>query len=295
MGKMVRRSGRDRRWLAVGLLMAIVIAAGLLVTAGCDELIDDCDDAEIETRDDSFSVGESVKLVVRTSNGAVDVRAGSDGEVQVEATLREPEKIDYDVTQDGDTITVEARSESGRWRGCMMASFVVTVPANTEVDLDTSNGAVALTGLVGGGRFETSNGAIRLVDVTGEYRGDTSNGSIDIDGMEGTADIETSNGAVNVVDFKGEVELRSSNGRMSFSGELTAGGDNRLETSNGRVTVELLGEPSVRIDAENSNGDISTDLPLTLESTSKNHIVGTIGGGEADLYIRTSNGDVDIR
>jgi DUF4097 and DUF4098 domain-containing protein YvlB len=274
--------------------MAVLLAAAaLLMTAGCDELTDDCDDAEIETRDDSFSVGESVTLVVRTANGAIEVRAGSDGEVHVEATLREPEKIDYEVTQDGDTITAEATS--GRWRGCMMASFVVTVPADTEVDLDTSNGAIELTGLVGDGRLDTSNGAIRLVDVTGDYRGRTSNGAIRIDGMEGTADIETSNGAVDVADSKGEFDFHTSNGRISFSGELTAGGDNRLETSNGRVNVELLGEPSVRIDASNSNGDITTNLPLTIESTSRHHLVGTIGDGEADLYVRTSNGDLDIR
>jgi DUF4097 and DUF4098 domain-containing protein YvlB len=276
--------------------MAVLLAAAaLLMTAGCDELTDDCDDAEIETRDNSFSVGESVTLVVRTANGAIEVRTGSDGEVHVEATLREPERIDYEVTQDGDTITAEAQSESGRWRGCMMASFVVTVPANTEVDLDTSNGAIELVGLEGGGRVDTSNGAISLVDVSGDYRGSTSNGAIGIDGMEGTADFGTSNGAVDVADSRGEFDLHTSNGRISFSGELTAGGDNRLETSNGRVNVELLGEPSVRIDASNSNGDITTDLPLTIESTSRHELVGTIGDGEADLYVRTSNGDLDIR
>jgi hypothetical protein len=282
-------------WWILGLLTVVVVAASLLVTAGCDELFEDCDDAPKEARDDSFTVGGSLHLVARTGNGAIEVSAGSDNEVRVEATLTVPDNIDYTVIQEGDTITVEAKPKTGRsWRNCTGASFVMTVPANTEVELDTSNGAIELFGLGGGGRLDTSNGAVSLVDVTGDYRGSTSNGRIDIDGMEGTADFGTSNGAVSVADSKGEFDLHTSNGRISFSGELTAGGDNRLETSNGRVDVELLGEPSVTLDASTSNGELSIELPITTSLVEKNHIVGTIGDGEADLYIRTSNGDINI-
>jgi DUF4097 and DUF4098 domain-containing protein YvlB len=37
---------------------------------------------------------------------------------------------------------------------------------------------------------------------------------------------------------------------------MTAGGMNQLTTSNGSVEVTLLGEPSVKLDATTSNGDI---------------------------------------
>ena len=293
-----RRKGSGvRRWRGlVTLLLAVAaISAMLLTVAGCDEWSDDCDEETIEIKDDSFAVGDSVRLVVKTGNGAIEVNSGSDGEVLVEATLRVPEEIDYSVTQDGDTINVVAEPRSGGWRDCKQASFVITVPAKTDVDLRTSNGRIELVGIEGSGRLETSNGEISLDDVKGDFDGGTSNGRIDIDTLEGSVELDTSNGAVSVRDAKGEFELETSNGRISFSGELVAGGNNRLVTSNGQVDVELEGTPSVRIEAATSTGEITTDLPLKIESVSKNRLVGTIGDAEADLYVSTSNGDVDIR
>ncbi len=132
-------------------------------------------------------------------------------------------------------------------------------------------------------------------NVKGDFRGDTSNGALDIDGIEGSAELRTSNGAIDVRNAVGEVDLQTSNGIISFEGELTAGGSNRMVTTNGRVDVELRGSPSISMDASTSNGEINITLPITTSLVEKNHIVGTIGGGEATLYIRTSNGDVTIR
>jgi lia operon protein LiaG len=93
----------------------------------------------------------------------------------------------------------------------------------------------------------------------------------------------------------GEVDAETSNGRISYSGDMIAGGDNRLITSNGDVDVQLLGTPGIKLDASTSNGDVTSELPITATTTSDDHLVGTIGDGEADLYIRTSNGDITIK
>ena len=280
-------------WLVLSLLAVSIIAAGMLLTAGCGNVF--CDNASKETRDDSFTVGDSARVVVRTANGGIEVTAGPGNEVRVEATLTVPDNLAYSVTQDGNTITVEAKPKTGTWRGCMGASFVVTVPTMTDVELHTSNGAITLEGINGSGILETSNGAIELLNVKGDFKGGTSNGGLEIDGMDGSAELGTSNGAIGVSNAVGEVNLQTSNGRVSFDGELTAGGENRLVTSNGRVDVELAGEPSIGFDASTSNGEIDITLPVSTSLVEKNHVVGTIGDGEASLYIHTSNGDVTIR
>jgi DUF4097 and DUF4098 domain-containing protein YvlB len=59
--------------------------------------------------------------------------------------------------------------------------------------------------------------------------------------------------------------------------------------------VELQGKPSVVLDAETSNGKVTSELPILATVTSKERLVGKIGEGEAELYIRTSNGDITIR
>jgi len=266
-----------------------VLLAVVLLAAGCTF-------GPTETRDDSFAVGESVRLVVNSENGSIEVKTGSDNEVRVQATLRGANRIEYEAKQDGDTITVSARRT--RWvlfaRG-PVTDLIIAVPTRADVNLETSNGSIELDGVEGSGSLRTSNGKIVLKDVKGNFDGDTSNGSITIEAMEGSARFQTSNGRVDLREVIGEVDVETSNGRISFSGEMTTGGRNRLITSNGAVNVELRGTPSVSLDASTSNGDVICGLPILITVMKEKELTGTIGAGEAHLYIRTSNGDVSIR
>ena len=274
------------RWLS--LVLAIILMATLLA-GGCSA-------GPTETRDDSFTVDGPTKLVVNTDNGSIEINAGADDEVRVEATLRGADKIDYEVSQDGNTITVEARIGKSWWNlGNIGADITITAPAKTDVELDTSNGPIELQGIEGSGDLRTSNGKIVLKDVKGDFEGRTSNGRVEIDTMEGTGTFRTSNGEINLLQVTGEFDADTSNGRISFVGKMTAGGSNRLITSNGSVNVDLWEPASVSLDAKTSNGDITSEPPITATVTEEDHLVGTIGGGDADLYIRTSNGDVTIK
>jgi DUF4097 and DUF4098 domain-containing protein YvlB len=289
-----QRNSRCHRppWLVLSIFIVLIVVTGTLLTAGCEN----CDNAFKETHDDSFTVEDSARVVVKTGNGGIEVTAKSGNEVRVVATLTSPEKLTYTAVQDGDTITVEAKPKTGgTWGTCMAANIVVTVPTMTDVDLHTSNGAISIEGINGSGVFVTSNGAFNIFDFKGDFRGATSNGAVNIDGLEGSAELTTSNGAIDVHNAVGEVNLQTTNGRISFEGNLTAGGSNRMVTSNGRVDVELGVSPSISLDASTSNGEINVTLPITTSLVEKNHIVGTIGGGGATLYIRSSNGDVTIR
>jgi DUF4097 and DUF4098 domain-containing protein YvlB len=114
--------------------------------------------------------------------------------------------------------------------------------------------------------------------------------------MEGSAYVRTSNGKIVLTEAKGEFNAKTSNGNVTFSGELTSGGSNRFVTSNGKIEVELLGTPSLSLDASTSNGRvIHDDVAILATRTDTDHVEGKIGAGEGDLYIETSNGDVIIK
>jgi len=289
-GEIRVRKIRRRALFVLGLLaLAVAIAALLLIATGCSI-------GPTEFRDDSFTVGVSPTVVVNSENGSIEINAGTDNEVRVEATLTDAPRVQYEISQDGDTITIDAKISKEWWFfGSAAADIAITAPAGTYVEVDTSNGAVELHGMEGSGTLRTSNGKIVLKDVKGAYDGTTSNGAIEIGTMEGTCVISTSNGSVDLWDVKGEVEVESSNGEIWFSGEMTAGSRSRLVTSNGKVDVELFGTPSISLDAKTSNGVVTCELVITATLTREDHLVGTIGAGEAELYIRTSNGDVTIR
>ena len=68
-----------------------------------------------------------------------------------------------------------------------------------------------------------------------------------------------------------------------------------MRTSNGSVSVTLRGTPSLRFDASTSNGTVKSELPVLATSTGDQHLAGTIGDGEAELSVETSNGSVTIQ
>ncbi len=278
----------------IPLFIVVIVAIPLLAVAACDDAgLDDA--GPTETRDNTYTVDGNATLIVSSENGKIEVSTGADDEVRVQATLRGINAIDYEVGQDGNTITVQAEVNKGFLPDNVGVDITVTTPVNTDVELETSNGMISLDGIEGMGTLRTSNGKIVLENIKGDFEGRTSNGGIDVEAMEGTAVLKTSNGGLDLQEVTGEVDAETSNGGISYSGDMIAGGDNRLITSNGNVDVELLGTPSIELDASTSYGEVTCQLPITATTTGDEHLIGTIGDGEADLYIRTSNGDINIK
>jgi DUF4097 and DUF4098 domain-containing protein YvlB len=123
----------------------------------------------------------------------------------------------------------------------------------------------------------TGSGSITLEKITGDVVGNTGSGGITLSDVLGTFVLNTGNGAI------------------AFRGELPPGSDNAFTTGSGSVTVELTGSPSVALDLETDDGEVKSDLPVTVEEISKGRLVGTIGDGEATLTVRVGSGDITIK
>jgi len=280
-----------RSRFSLGSLVGATVAIVLLLSATIG-----CTPGPTETREDSFIVAGSSRVVVNSVNGNIEVSAGLGNEVLVQATLRDAPRVKYELSQMGNTVTVDVQTSKQWWVfGSAGVDVSITAPPETDVVLNTSNGFIELHGLKGSGSLKSSNGKIVLDNVTGNFDGGTSNGRIEANAVEGSVILKTSNGKIDVRGVQGEFNIESSNGSVFYSGNMTAGGRNRLVTSNGDIVVELPGQPSVVLDAETSNGEVTSELPILATVTQKDRLVGRIGEGEADLYIRTSNGDITIR
>ena len=276
--------------LIVTLLFLVAVIA--LASSACTT------QSAVSTETDDFNVGDSLTLKVTSLGGRIEVKAGSDNVVSVRAELRDIRRIKYEAIQSGDEVIVTVENKGKWWfpAGNTQADIYVTVPANTALRLETSNGRIEVTGTTRGGILETSNGAIALEDVKGDFEATTSNGEVEINTIDGSAFIRTSNGEVSVQEAKGEFNIKTSNGSVSFSGEMTPGGSNRLVTSNDSIEIELTGTPSLNLDASTSNGEVKhPGVAILATKTDADHLIGTIGAGEAELYIETSNGDITIK
>lgn len=290
----VQRTGPPLSPISILLIVTLVFLVGVVALA-CSACTTQ---SAVSTEADDFTVGDATTLRVTTLCGRIEVKAGSDNVVTVRAELRDIRRIKYQAIQSGNVVEVTAE-KTGEWwfpAGNTRADIYVTVPANTVLRLETSNGRIEVQGTTGGGILETSNGDIVLEEVKGEFEATTTNGAVEIDDIDGKASVKTSNDKVTIRNAKGAFNVKTTNGDVSFSGEMTPESSNRLVTTNGRIEVELKGTPSVSLEASTTNGEIEhPHVPILTTIAKTDHVVGTIGPGEAELYIETSNDDVIIK
>ena len=105
----------------------------------------------------------------------------------------------------------------------------------------------------------TSNGAIALTDIDGDITAKSSNGAIDGSGLSGDGiEAETSNGAIELtLEIPQDVWAKTSNGRITI--EVPEGSyDVDADPGNGSEDIEIPTDPDgdYRLELRTSNGSI---------------------------------------
>lgn len=280
-----RSNPTARALLAVGSIVGIVVVAWLAV------FLIDLAMSRTTTTHESYDAVGTVELV---ADGDVTVHAGEGG-VEVDAVAhRGITAPRYSADADADRLVVTHRCVGWRWAVSRCAGELdVTLPADTEVVVRTSNGTVVASGLAGSVDLDTSNGRVEATELAGALVADTSNGDVVVRDAAADVDVETSNGTVEVSGVGGTLTVDSSNGRIEIAdvtGSATAttsngridvagvGGDVFAQTSNGEVVVRGDDQP-VRLTIETSNGDQTIEGPTDPDA-------------QRTVEIRSSNGDV---
>lgn len=267
--------------MMVTVLLTLVLL-GTMSTVAC---------GRTESRTNTFSVGANPTVEVTVGNGNVSLVVAQEGEIVVTAEMQKPDSVEYEVSQDGDKITVDARTRPGS-----RADVTVTVPTNTEFTLSTGNGDVSAVGVQASGSLNSGNGLIELERVTGDVIGSVGNGDITLSDVAGSFILSSGNGNIILRNATGSFISSVGNGDITFQGELSPGSNSTLSVGNGSVTVELIRSPSVALDLEiEQEGKIRVEPPATVSEESDYRFIGTIGNGEAALQVSTGSGDITIK
>jgi hypothetical protein len=137
--------------------------------------------------------------------------------------------------------------------------YVLQIPGQTTVHLETCNGRV------------TANG------FTGTFSGDAVNGSIELADIEGPTSASTVNGSV----------------RLAFKGPFKK---SRVETVNGSIDVAFQKASSVKYDLETVNGRIEGDFEMAVEGKyGPKQARGSYNGGAEALHCETVNGTIRLK
>jgi hypothetical protein len=232
--------------------------------------------------------------------------------------------VDYEIKVPNSSMLGTVRTSNGKVELQKVTGNVTVAASNGGIyaeDLSglltatTSNGRIELNRVSGGGVLTTSSAGIAVKNSGDSITATTTNGKIEIEDSKGDVVLNASNGGIYVKKLDGYVTAKTSNGPIDISdatgiliaetsnqsikaeiANIKAGGTT-VKTTNG--SIELYVSPALDADIEMkaTSGQISIiSAPSGMEiiKSESNYFQGVLGSGGLDIYVETSNGNIDF-
>jgi DUF4097 and DUF4098 domain-containing protein YvlB len=124
----------------------------------------------------------------------------------------------------------------------------------------------------------------------------TVNGTLRVSGVEAIEDLHTVNGNIEVFDAGGSVHAHTTNGNVHLElAHLPDKTGATAETTNGSLVLAVPTNMQADVEARCLNGNFSSEIPITMESTQKpREMHGKLGKGGAPIRLRTVNGGIRL-
>jgi len=289
-------------------VFAILVAAA---TAACS--IDLQGEETVAREERLFTVAGPLEVVVKTFDGAIDVRSWDRAEVLVQierraATPAEAKALDVRTVQEAGRFTIEApaverdggnnRVHFGSWRSPSV-SFVITIPRRATVQAESGDGAIAVRDVTGSVALHTADGSVRVDRVEGNLRIETGDGAVAVHDMQGGLDVSTADGAVEVTGRVDAVRIGTGDGAIRL--EALQGSAMKTEwavnTGDGPITVRLPAEFSADLDTYSGDGRITVSGVGNATSDDDDRpaqLSVRLGSGGPALRVRTGDGPITI-
>jgi Toastrack DUF4097 len=214
----------------------------------------------------SYALQAGGSLELQNVNGTVDVQGWDRNVVEVHAVKTAKEK-ESDLERV--TIEVDARPDA--------VSIATRYPQNEGVEV-----AVEYT-------VHVPHGA--RVEHIG-----TVNGTLRISGIENVEDVHTVNGNIEMFEAGGSVHAHTTNGNVHLElAHLQDKTGATAETTNGSLVLAVPSDLQAEVEARCLNGNFSSEIPITMESTQRpREVHGKLGRGGAPIHLRTVNGGIRV-
>jgi DUF4097 and DUF4098 domain-containing protein YvlB len=263
----------------------IGVGGGLLgILAGCVSRMESISSTdEKRTEHQTHNVGKVTYLWVDNRNGTVTVEGYDGDSVEVDIEIRGPSKeavnaVSVTASQSGGELRLKTEYEDTSTADKVSVELTIQCPRGVLVEkIQTTNGAVEVTGVAGDPTLESENGNITARKVDGMVSLSTSNGKITAREIGAIGGATTSNGSISIdiPAIKKDVEI---------------------QTANGSIEAALAPSLDAAISATTTNGSVDIhDLDLSSVQTTETSVSGVFGKGTHDLSFTVTNGSIDLR
>ena len=230
-------------------------------------------------------LGSQGTFSLKNVNGSVRVNTWKEEKVEIKALKKTRkdaanlQKVKIEVSAAAGSVSVDTIYPKHENTG-VSVDYEVKVPEGANLsEVSSVNGEVNVSGPFGRVSAATTNGDVSVQDAAGEVH------------------LTTTNGELKAVNIGAPVVAHTTNGQISL--ELTkVGGEITAETTNGGITLRLAsaGDINALLDAETTNGSISFEFPVTLQSLekSRHRLRGQVGTGGPRISLQTVNGSIHL-
>jgi hypothetical protein len=214
----------------------------------------------------SYPLQPGGSFELQNVNGTVDVQGWDRNVVEVHAVKTAKEK-ESDLERV--SIEVDARPDA--------VSIATRYPQNEGVEV-----AVEYTVHVPHGAHVEHIGTV--------------NGTLRISGIENVEDVHTVNGNIEMFEAGGSVHAHTTNGNVHLElAHLQDKTGATAETTNGSLVLAVPSDLQAEVEARCLNGNFSSEIPITMESTQRpREVHGKLGRGGAPIHLRTVNGGIRV-
>lgn len=234
-----------------------------------------------ETVKKQFDFQSGGKITLKNVNGKVNIEGWDKNEVylfavkRVEADSKDEAqeimaRVEIEIEESKGELYIRTRTPKHNgsfWDHAFgdgysaSVNYTLQVPRDCDLQIRSTNGPVYAEQVSGDIRLESTNGKIRANDIAGELQAHTTNGSI-----------------------RAEMTSIASEGEMDFT------------TTNGSIRLYLPTDAAFDVRAKTSNGSIDSDFRMSdTDEYTRKRLEGTVNGGGVRLYLKTTNGSIDIR
>ena len=303
MARPPQRGRSPWAWVGISVVILVVIFGGL---ATASVLL-----THQVSATKTFAVGAQPKLVLTTSSGDVHIVSGAANQISVVAHMQvflgdnSPIPVQYNLSSDGNTLTVNADERDGFTFGFSFNRGVdldVTVPSQTALNVRDSSGDITSQGVTGQMSLTTSSGDVTTDGGSGHVSLTTSSGDIKASNISGEMTLSTSSGDVTAdnASASGNSSFQTSSGDITYRGSLAANGNYSFQDSSGDIDLTLPGDATFQVvQASTDSGDIDSDF-LGVNILHNSSDSGAIASGfvgnapYAKITLRTSSGDIHL-
>jgi hypothetical protein len=251
--------------------------------------------------------GKPASLDVGLVLGSIRVTPGSAGEVVIEAQ-RGSEDDDEDCLDCG-PVSGKAKDKSAKEGKTLEGGLrkITTNAIDLSAEEDDNHVTVRSSGIPRNLRLKIqvpAGSSMRLSTV--------SSGLIDVEGVTGELELHNTNGPIRARGVRGPVTANTVNGdvEVAFQPGAVIGAPMAFSTLNGDVDLTLPAGINVNLRLRTEQGDIYSDFDVELTSspakveqdgtrkyriTVAKELVGKIGGGGPELFLKSFNGDIVLR